>query len=1431
MANQETFQAIIEVNSKQAEDRVEALRKKQKEAAEELSRLKKKDSSATKEQIRQSEQYLKTVSRQLTEETRHAKGLSAALQTLSKKNYFELKQEVRGLNKLMRDGSVEKNSKEWKALAERIKNARREMREYTSATEEVKKQEPIWKRFIVGLNTHWGAITQIVGAVTGLTVAIRSSVKAYASMEEAMADTRKYTGLTDAAVRDLNEDLKKMDTRTSREELNELTGVAGRLGKTSRQDILDFVDAANQIKVALGDDLGDDAIDKVGKLAMAFGEDENMGLRGAMLATGSAVNELAQNSSAQAGYLVDFTARVAGFGKQLGLTQAQIMGFGAVMDENLLRDEMAATAFGNMLTKMQTDTEKFARIAGMDMKKFSDLLKTDANAAILALADNLKKADPQTMMKMLDDMGLDGSRAVGVLSTLADKIDDVRARQELATKAYQEGISVSKEYATMNNTVEAGIEKAKKKFVEMAVELGERLMPVVKYTISGTAEIIKILNILTGFVAKHTATLISLIVTIGLLTAAWKANTVAIKISNAADAVKIALTKAHAVALGTLKQALMAARIAVAALSGNYVKLNWLMTESNRLGMTNPWAAIATVIVTVGIAVWGAVEAWKSHREEVENNLLEMKKLQAQQKAEREINKQVAESTAERRTRVEQLTKVIRSNAYTVDERRKAIKALQAIIPQYHASISSEGKLYKENSNAIKDYIQNLNDAALAEAIYTKKVEINGKKLDLQRKQQRIEGSLKAVQAERDAHPERYKTVTRWVGDGHGGVYSYEEENANLKESNRQKARHEQRLKDNKQEQEEVKAEEQYLDRVLAKNKKVQQLYSNNLNKNSGNGSGDFGGGGSDYTPTPKKTGKDKKDDPEKERIKKLREESREEKAVTDERLAENMLAYSAGLKNYRQFINDQHKIREDGLKAQMRVWEGEKAEYAKFEKQLAALTLDGDQERTRLKLDDLELEHQKVVMRLRASFSDENSEYYRNEDALNEALYQADIIFLQEKARLYRKGSLERMQIEEEIDIREKEHQLEREQDFQERLQDVKVRYLQQSDTEREQMELNALEKLYQQGLLKEEEYQRARLAIKAQYANGTTEGEKTAQAGANAAKVARSEVREGAGAAADIPIIGDIAIYAATMSKLKEMYESDELSYRDYMAAKQQATAQFCQDLASQMQSAFDGINQIMSATSQLYSAQADLETAEVKKKYEQQIAAAGNNQKRVKKLQEKQAKEEAAIKTKYNRKQTKIQIAQALASTAMNALNAYGAVLQPGNPASYVLAPIAAAMATAAGMIQIAAIKKQAAAQEAGYYEGGFTKGNRYRKEAGVVHEGEFVANHQAVNNPNVLPLLEFIDRAQRNNTVGSLTREDISRQLGTGGSVVAPVVNMSTDNEEMRQSAEQLSEAAAGLSDRLAEPIPCFVVLDGPNGLVQQLKHLENLKKQK
>jgi hypothetical protein len=296
--------------------------------------------------------------------------------------------------------------------------------------------------------------------------------------------------------------------------------------------------------------------------------------------------------------------------------------------------------------------------------------------------------------------------------------------------------------------------------------------------------------------------------------------------------------------------------------------------------------------------------------------------------------------------------------------------------------------------------------------------------------------------------------------------------------------------------------------------------------------------------------------------------------------------------------------------------------------------------------------------------------------------------------------------------------------------------------------------------------------------------------------------------------------------------MYGEDEKNHEAYLMAKQQATAQFCESLASEIQAAYSSVNQVMQAASSLFSAQQEYETAMVQKKYEKQIAAAGNNQKKVKKLQEQQQKEEAAIKTKYNRKQVKIQIAQAIAQTAVNALNAYGSAAAVP-VIGHILAPIAAAMATAAGMIQVAAIQKQAQAQEAGYYEGGFTGGRRYRKEAGVVHEGEFVANHRAVQNPAVLPFLKFLDQAQRNNTVGSLTAEDVSRSMGAAGptQLVTPIVNVQTDNKELREALDSHREATELLLVRLGKPINANVVLTGPDGLNAQQELLDRMLRNK
>ena len=299
----------------------------------------------------------------------------------------------------------------------------------------------------------------------------------------------------------------------------------------------------------------------------------------------------------------------------------------------------------------------------------------------------------------------------------------------------------------------------------------------------------------------------------------------------------------------------------------------------------------------------------------------------------------------------------------------------------------------------------------------------------------------------------------------------------------------------------------------------------------------------------------------------------------------------------------------------------------------------------------------------------------------------------------------------------------------------------------------------------------------------------------------------------------------------QLKKLYGADYENNREYQEAKRQLDNETMQQIVAGAQAAYSTISTFMSAASSYAQACSDLEVAKITANYDREIAAAGNNSKKKEKLEKERDKKIAAAKTKANAKAMKIEIAQALASTALAALNAYASTVKIPIVGP-TLAPIAAGIALAAGMMQVATIKKQHQAQEAGYYEGGFTGGRRYRKEAGVVHEGEFVANHQAVNNPNVLPFLNFLDQAQRNNTVGSLTAEDVSRSMGGGSSqIITPIVNVQTDNGELRDAVEAHREATDRLLDRLQYPIDAQVVLTGPDGLNAKQDLLNRMLKNK
>ena len=1301
-------------------------------------------------QIDRYDQEIKAANKDMATMEKESKLVNATLKNLSRANVRDLEYSIKIVNEELR--KMPRGTKvfeEWQSKARRLRTELERIR-YESAA-----QQGLLSRTADFFNKVQGSVIVGLSSITGLTLTVRRAVQAFADMDQEMENVRKYTGQATGQVHAMNEEFKNMDTRTSRERLNQLAGDAGRLGIQGKEAIMDFVDAADKINVALGDDLGEGAVKNIGKLAMSFGTDKTMGLRGAMLATGSAVNELSQNSSAAAEYLVDFTARVAGFGKQVGLTQTQIMGFGAVMDENMLRDEMAATAFGQLLVKMTTDLDTFARLTGMKVEEYKKLVTEDINGAILAVARSLKGRDLQDLGKVFDAMNLDGQRAISVLATLGDKVDDVSERQRIATEAFEKGTSIIEEFNIQNTTVQAGLEKAKKKFNELRIELGEQLMPVARYAITTGAMLVKSLSILMEFVSQFKATIMILIPTITLLVLKKEAD--------------VLITKAEIF----WNEKLVA----------TFKKLRALLAS-------NPWsAAAAGAMFLVGVII----DLTRRTKEAVtmEDRLNKL----------REDSKK---KIVDEKTELELLIKASKNDKLSLDERMKAIKKLEGIIPGYITELDKETGAYKENKEALDNYLTSL----------ARKYELEGAKEMLQEIGKDL-AELNKQYTEAYENNEKAKQLS--AGTGTKSAYNPAESqflNANVQTA-----------------ENELEKVNLALQKKLEERRKIFAIYGVELQKDAAAAQEQ------EQTVVNNNQFKDPKAE-EKQRkaaeaaAKKLEAQKKKElkerndalKAETESELAVLANQYARGLIDYRSYVAKRDEIMINGFNKRMAIYEEESDEYKQLLNDREQYNLKAVERGERMNMREVELVHQSVMAELQAKQWDD-------EGAMLEALYQEDIDYLQNKAALFRQGSEERMEIEEEIQEREYQHQLERQQRYEEMLEEVKENYLNLGNKRQMEIALNGLDELHRQGLLKEEEYQKARIAIQAQYAGVTiSPGEQAQKTGSEMLTNARSKVNENAqnnNTDIDSPIVGTINRYMNVMEQLKILYGNDEQNHAAYLEAKRKAAEDFCNDLTTEFQLAYNNINQIMSAASNYYAAQSDYEVAVMNKKYDKMADKAGNNQKKLKKIEEKRQKEEAAIKSKYNARQMKIQIAQAIAQMAVNALQAYGAGLSVGGPFAPVIAAAFAAMAVAAGMIQIGTIKKQQAAQEAGYYSGGFTGGKRYRKEAGVVHEGEFVANHDAVNNPNVRPMLEFIDRAQKNNTVGGLTAEDISRQLGSGGAaVVTPIVNVNNDNENLREELTRSRE----VNERLLEIIEDKGIgVDFPmDKFDESYNHYKNLK---
>lgn len=1305
---------------------------------------------------------LKKLRRELNDTNRKIKEIESAtmqvdavMRRLDKATPRDLQKSLATLNKQL--DYMERGSNAWNEQVKKIKLVKNEI---SKVNAELGKSQTMLERF----NNTWQRWQTVavggVAALTGAVMAGKQAVQMYAEMDQEMASVRKYTGLTAEQVEHLNEEFKKIDTRSSREQLNQLAQEAGRLGKTSEKDVLGFVRAADQINVAL-DDLGEGATLQLSKLTNIFGDEERLGTEQSLLAVGSVINELSQNCTASAGYLSSFAQRLAGVGAQAGMTVPQIMAFGAVLDSQGQKVEMSATALSKLIMNLFKETETIATATGLNLNEFNAALQRSTNEGLLMLLRRLHELGGMDVLApVFKDMGENGARASAVISALAGNIDMLIWEQEEAQKAYEEATSVTKEFNVQNTTVQANLDKARKGFKEMAIQLGQELAPVMKHFVSSTSASMRVLLTMIKFVKENKVAITS-------LAAAIATYTVAVNLAAIKDKLHTAYIVAKSAAMHLHKVAVLAASVAYNRMTGNVTRANAAMKLLNATMKTNPWGLLASLIVGAGVALAGYI---KKQREAVTTtNTLDS------------VRKTAAQNMVEETNKINLLVAAANNEKLSLEERKKAVDKLNSIIPNYNAQLDATTGKYQANKEALDDYLEALRYKYELEGAKDKLAEIGRQKAELNIKKAEQNAEITKLGEERataSTLAQNQQTTGSTVLDllNQGGAmqasgYMVADIDEDIQAAKRNLAETDKELQALVEQEKIILGE--YGEGLMKAEAEFKEIVDDV----------DVVVPTPTVVPTPEPesttpTNKFQAEDDWKER----------EEAL-------NRIAYAKGEKDYDAYTKRMLAIQ---------------VEY--HQKKLAHTDLVGNEQVT-IEASYYEALRKQATNAIEGTVEQENESYQEQLAALQQryidgemtarqyqnAMELQELEHLRKLAGFYEEGSKERLKAEknyQDASRRQQMKHLEEDRKLQEKMrEEYFTKAYQVPDNDSYQRDLRNLEIVHKEmlkacGNNSKERLQIERAFQEAKYQLGRKYNVK------NAKELKKS--------------------FRSAMDDVADWLESDG-----------------GQAFSQSLDTVLSGMSAIFSEVSDLVQAQLDIETAKITSVYDAQISAAEGNKYKEVQLEQQKQKELGKAKAEANKKMFAMQVIQAVAQTAMSAIAAYSSAAAIP-VVGFVMAPIAAAMAIAAGALQIASIKKQQEASAAvGYASGGFTPAGPPEKEVGVVHAGEWVASQKLLANPEARAIINTLDYAQRTNTIGSLRAQDVS------STITAPVKIAKTSedgrlNATLAATAKTLaiySSTMKDLSSRLNEPFVTVNTVTGDTGIKKAQDEYEQLIRNK
>lgn len=625
-----------------------------------------------------------------------------------KANINELRQAYKQLEEEL--NFVNTKSETFANRQKELKNLKKVIDDATGAAN---KQSGAWHTALKNLTAYVGMFAVFNQVKTYFVDLFRLNMK----FMDQLTDIRKVALSTTDEIANLSRELAKIDTRTSLEELNRIAYAGAKLGIQTQggtMALAGFVRSADQVNVALKEDLGEEALTSLAKITEVMGLVDKYGVEKAMLKTGSAIFRLAATSTASSDKIVDFSNRMLALGEQAALTTPDILALGSAVDSMALEPEVAATAFGKLVTELRKGTSPIEKSLGIATGSLKKMIESGRGMdAILTIFRKMGETKNVFALDgLFKDLGSDGARLVKTMVTMAAKNGMLTKAVEESNKAFNDGTAVTVEYNMQQETAMAYMERAnnlwEKQFVSSSAAAGP-VHDIAKAWFELTQELTSSLGFMTevklaiGLIFASVKmllnilpTLISMLSMVGLAGAFAYVIDYAQKLSSASASLSVVWAK--------------------------------MVSTFNKLSLVKQAGVFGGIIGLLGILVVKLAEYTSS-----------LNRASAGQRVLNEVQEEGKRRAMEEQEQLTRLHNVMKDTSASMNLRIDAMNQLNSAIPGLNAKINTETGAVKENTRAWDANFTRLQKYYELEGARSKLAELGRQKvdaiLDLQKKE------------------------------------------------------------------------------------------------------------------------------------------------------------------------------------------------------------------------------------------------------------------------------------------------------------------------------------------------------------------------------------------------------------------------------------------------------------------------------------------------------------------------------------------------------------------------------------------------------------------------------------------------------------------------------------------------------------------------